>query len=388
MNEKQRTAHSADNPYVKRTPSRIAGELIVTGDAGPGRSSSGKKIRQWHPAFFAGLQIEFEEEKDNLIFESEHQLGRKPLGIDVLIIRKDESILPQKNIGKIFRRYNIVEYKSPADYLSIDDFYKVLGYAYLFKSDTAHVDEIRIAELTVTLICHRYPVKLIRYLRESCGDAVTQREKGIYLVEGERIPIQIILTSRLSEEKNLWLKCLGNPLESARTVERLAAAYRRKRKNSLYEAVMDMIIQMNTQYFREGTDMCQALEDLFDEIMGERFKKKLENELEKEVKKALEKEVKKELEKEVKKEVMARIDLATSQAKTQAKTEGRAEGKVEGRIEATTEVILEFLKDFGDIPEELRSKILMQRDTDILGRWVKLAARTDSVESFRMAMNG
>ena len=74
MNEKQRTAHSADNPYVKRTPSRIAGELIVTGDAGPGRSSSGKKIRQWHPAFFAGLQIEFEEEKDNLIFESEHQL--------------------------------------------------------------------------------------------------------------------------------------------------------------------------------------------------------------------------------------------------------------------------------------------------------------------------
>ena len=51
-------------------------------------------------------------------------------------------------------------------------------------------------------------------------------------------------------------------------------------------------------------------------------------------------------------------------------------------------MILEFLKDFGDIPEELRSKILMQRDTDILGRWVKLAARTDSVESFRMAMNG
>jgi hypothetical protein len=27
---------------------------------------------QWHPAFYAGIQIEFEEEKDKLIFENEH----------------------------------------------------------------------------------------------------------------------------------------------------------------------------------------------------------------------------------------------------------------------------------------------------------------------------
>lgn len=347
-----------------------------------------RKIRQWHPAFFAGIQIEFEEEKDNLIFESEHQLAGKPLGIDVLIIRKDDRITSQKNIGRIFRRYNIVEYKSPADYLSIDDFYKVLGYTYLFKADAEYVDEIPIGDLTVTLICHRYPVRLIRYLVECCGDEVIQREEGIYLVTGERIPIQIVLTSRLSEEKNLWLKCLGNPLGSARTVERLVAAYRRKRKNSLYEAVMDMIIRTNTQYFKEGTDMCQALEELFDEIMGERMKR--------------------ELEKEVKKEVEARINLATMQAETQAKMKGRAEGRVEGRAEGRVEgraegkaegrvegkaegkaeVILDFLGDFGEIPEELRSVILLQRDTDILRRWIKLAARTDSVESFRMAMNG
>ena len=37
-----------------------------------------KEVLQWHPAFFAGLQIELEEEKDNLIFENEHQLGTKP----------------------------------------------------------------------------------------------------------------------------------------------------------------------------------------------------------------------------------------------------------------------------------------------------------------------
>lgn len=37
-----------------------------------------KKILQWHPAFYAGIQIEFEEESYKLKFENEHQLGTKP----------------------------------------------------------------------------------------------------------------------------------------------------------------------------------------------------------------------------------------------------------------------------------------------------------------------
>ena len=35
-------------------------------------------VLQWHPAFYAGIRIEFEEEKEKLIFENEHQLGTKP----------------------------------------------------------------------------------------------------------------------------------------------------------------------------------------------------------------------------------------------------------------------------------------------------------------------
>lgn len=39
---------------------------------------------QWHPAFYAGLQIELAEEAQYLEFENEHQLGTKPKEIDVL----------------------------------------------------------------------------------------------------------------------------------------------------------------------------------------------------------------------------------------------------------------------------------------------------------------
>ena len=34
------------------------------------------RILQWHPAFYAGLQIELEAEADLLVFESEHQWGQ------------------------------------------------------------------------------------------------------------------------------------------------------------------------------------------------------------------------------------------------------------------------------------------------------------------------
>ena len=60
---------------------------------------------QWHPAFYAGIQIEFSEEKEKLTFENEHQLGTKPKQIDVLIIKKESETTIQKNIGRIFRRH-------------------------------------------------------------------------------------------------------------------------------------------------------------------------------------------------------------------------------------------------------------------------------------------
>ena len=121
-------------------------------------------LLQWHPAFYAGIQIEFADEAEKLQFESEHQLGTKPKQIDVLIIKKDSKVAIKKNIGRIFRGHNIIEYKSPEDYLSIDDFYKVYGYACFYKSDTAKVDEIKAKDITISFVSKKYPYKVIRHL--------------------------------------------------------------------------------------------------------------------------------------------------------------------------------------------------------------------------------
>ena len=72
---------------------------------------------------------------DNLLIEEEHLLGKKPMQIDVLIVKKDVGIRIRKNIGRIFRKHNIIEYKSPEDYLSINDFYNVFGFPIIVCSD-------------------------------------------------------------------------------------------------------------------------------------------------------------------------------------------------------------------------------------------------------------
>ncbi len=65
------------------------------------------------------------------------------------------------------------------------------------------------------------------------------------------------------------------------------------------------------------------------------------------------------------------------------KMEGRAEGKAEGKAEG----VLEFLAELGDIPEKLRAEIMAQKDLDILKKWLKLAARAESVEDFVSRMH-
>ena len=164
----------------------------------------------WHPAFYAGIQIEFEEEAHKLTFENEHQLGTDPMRIDVLIIKKrtEESI--QKNIGRIFRDYNIVEYKSPEDYLSIDAFYKVLGYACFYKSDVQYADTIKVEEITIYYVSKKYPRKLMQHLKTVRGYQLTPQGNGIWYIEGGIFPMQLIVTSQLTIKENFWLKNLTN----------------------------------------------------------------------------------------------------------------------------------------------------------------------------------
>ena len=61
------------------------------------------------------------------------------------------------------------------------------------------------------------------------------------------------------------------------------------------------------------------------------------------------------------------------------RNEGRAEGRAEGKIEN----ILQLLQETGSAPEDLRTRIRTERDPETLDRWLLIAARAESIESFR-----
>ncbi len=173
----------------------------------------GKKALQWHPAFQAALQVELAQDRPFLRFYEEYNLSRKPLQMDTLIVKLEPGHAVSKSIGRIFRTYNIVEYKSPEDYISVNDFYKVLGYVCVYQADTRKVLEIVPEELTITLVGDHYPGRLVRHLKKRYGVRVRNVHKGIYYIEDFIFPVQLLVTGQLPKEEYAWLGRLRKGLD-------------------------------------------------------------------------------------------------------------------------------------------------------------------------------
>ena len=316
-------------------------------------------VTYWHPAFYADIQIELQEDADNLEFESEHQLGTNPMEIDVLIIKKETDQPIKKNIGKIFRKYNIIEYKSPDDFLSIDDFYKVYGYACFYKADAPLVDSIPIQELTITFIAEKYPRKLIRHLQKIKNYTVKKTEPGIYQVSGDFIPIQIIITKTLTRQKNLWLKSLTNKLQEPDHAKKLIDDYLHHSQNNLYRSVLETIIRANPHIFKEVNEMG----DIFMEICQEKFDRKLKEAVDQEVEKAtrnLMENFQKSITESVTKEVTESVTKEVTESVTKEVTESVTKEVTENVTKEVTESVTKEVTE--SVTKEVTKKTkLMER---------------------------
>lgn len=55
---------------------------------------------------------------------------------------------------------------------------------------------------------------------------------------------------------------MTNQLKSTKDAEELIEDYKKHKKNTLYESVMDIIVRANEEKFEEARRMCKALEEL------------------------------------------------------------------------------------------------------------------------------
>ena len=237
---------------------------------------------QWHPAFCAATELELRQDLDVLELIPEYNLSKKPLQIDLVIIKKmDWKRTLQNEIGHIMRGHNILEYKGPGDELTIDSFFKVIGYASLYKAQGIAVNKIPASEVTVSFFRNAYPKALFQELKKE-GYILKKMYPGIYYVRGKvPFPVQVVVTSQLERKAHCSLRVLTTQVEMQDAELFLEQIHYLESKNerSNIDSVLQVSVNANKQVYsllRRQNEMCEALR----ELMKDEIEKELENKLE------------------------------------------------------------------------------------------------------------
>ena len=94
------------------------------------------------------------------------------------------------------------------DGMTVDDFYKCVAYACLYKSTGENVNDIAGDELSITMIRESYPKSMMRELKR-LGISFVKYEAGIYHSRNFFIPAQIIVTQELKPDEHRSLRILS-----------------------------------------------------------------------------------------------------------------------------------------------------------------------------------
>ena len=202
-----------------------------------------------------------------LEYETEHELNRQPLRIDLVVVKKDAGLVIEEGIASAFRGHNILEFKSQRDGLSIDDLFKVIAYGCLYKARGESADAIQCDDVTLTLIRRSRPEGLMRVL-EAKGYPVCQTQPGIYDVAGLQFPTRLVVTSQIDPSAHLWLSSLGTDIADDRLKElvRAAGAIEDGAARALSSAVLNVVVRANgdaaERIKKENEDMAMTLLEL------------------------------------------------------------------------------------------------------------------------------
>lgn len=233
---------------------------------------------QWHAPFCSAMRLEFLMEGKRLEFNNEYNLSSKPLQVDLLIISKKMRKEIKNEIGKLFRRHNLIEYKSPGAALNEDTYYKVLAYACLYKALREKPGKIEEGEITITFIREGYPKTLMEYFTDH-GFLVKKPGKGIYHILKEyHFPMQVIVSKELDKKEHVWLTSLTKKLSEARAEKLVleADALKGEYARAHAEAVLNLSMNVNEDIFNKMKDKeeyavcCEAIRKFFQPELDEK----------------------------------------------------------------------------------------------------------------------
>lgn len=228
---------------------------------------------QWHTAFYSCILIRYAKYAGKAEIYSEFQLTQQPLRIDVLVVKKDPGTVFTDDIGKNFRTWNVMEFKSPRDGLSIDDFYKTVAYALLLKLDKKSGSDPASGDITVTLVREGIPTELMRRLSEEFGAVIEKESPGVYTVKGAPcpFPVQIVAYGEMSGETECWLRALSSKADRSTASFMADSAEELLRDDpdnaelrGAIESVLFVFHKENSWIFKEDEDMLRIYTDIME----------------------------------------------------------------------------------------------------------------------------
>lgn len=251
-----------------------------------------RRKTQWHMAVTPAMKLEFMEYSQILHYDTGYLLNTKALEIDLLIIKKDDDTVIKNEIGSIFQRHNIIEYKSPHDREGINAYFKVNAYASLYKIGEGNCT-YEPEDITITMIRRGKPYKLFKwFLRHGCR--VDKAYEGVYYIRNAGFfRMQVIVAKELDEANHIWIRSLTDTMDrqqaeqliykSRELMDRPEAGY--------VDAVLQIAAKANRKIFdevkKEDGDMYQAFVELMQPEIDEAVNKRLDEAVGKAVSEAL-----------------------------------------------------------------------------------------------------
>ena len=249
----------------------------------------------YHAGLVAALKTKYDDQYDFMETIKEMILGEKPPRLDAVVLKKDPEQHLADEIGCFFLEHNVFEFKGYGDGISINDVYKIEGYALFYMTIDRKVNEIPLEAVTITVLQYRFPRDILKKL-ETKGCTVKQRGEGIFEIAGGPIifPFQIIDAVILGEEWDV-LKVLV-PGATEEQIIKIQEEYDQAENDLLKQHLADVLktaYESNEALFekmkeegRMGEKFDQIFEKQIQEVADKEKEKTIENMLKDNVKAA------------------------------------------------------------------------------------------------------
>ena len=227
---------------------------------------------KYHSGFVSGLEMLLWPYRDQIAIEPEKWLSTEGIRMDVLILKKDPSLVLGFDICRIFKGHNILEYKRPDDKLNIDVFAKVMSYVNLYKSQGYPVDAVSYDDISATIYRHAYPRDAFQQLKEY-GAVIEEKYPGVYYITGmSPFPIQVLVGRQLDSKEYAMFRVLvhGASDDDIRNFKEMAmgnedAAYQ-KNADNIFQVSISANRESYARLCREESEMSKAMQEFLEEL--------------------------------------------------------------------------------------------------------------------------